>query len=386
MSVADEILINELRGAIEKASGIQIKDTSSCRKLEIWLSNRNSFVSYSTLIRFFGLSKKSYVTHNSTIDLLCRSVGFDSYKTFIDSLTKAREREQEILLDKISLNRYFLQNKPLKAVDLYISKSSSLPERYLRLAPYLSQKLMKKDRKYINAIRSLSESHIGRKNFFLLFIDEDDITRMYEYSLRKFLINDFDNDSDRAFGELYVMRKEILRNPYLKRNIYPELSTYLLKKDAHIYSRAIEFKLLSLNRTGAKQAGIFANDTTPEVIDRLNSLNDSYQILAIAGRWARALQFTRAELSPQLQEEWLMKCILALKLDRSDLEFQAPLLAYVNRFNPNLLKQPLSPLGHWPNANFNSALFLGLISGQSIDYKFYSETVGLNPFYLKNLL
>ena len=91
----DHLYLRELSSRLQKHLLIEVKEFSDCKNASEKLAKKGFVISAHTLARFFGVLKGGHRPYNTTLDLMCKFTGIDSYTAFCKDVKQKTEHANQ---------------------------------------------------------------------------------------------------------------------------------------------------------------------------------------------------------------------------------------------------------------------------------------------------
>jgi hypothetical protein len=187
--IKDDFFHQELRQAIRLKSEKRMVEFNECTLLSTHFSTQGIHVSAHTLARFFGVMETKHRPYTSTLDLLSKYIGHETYAKFCAALSENFESALFSPKESFSTGAYSLVAFELAIAEHDWKTVTDLLESVDRDHPFTYELVM-----YLgNAVRShpnkkdflhaLSQSSSGRWFYYECFVDEDDENNYYSDAL-----------------------------------------------------------------------------------------------------------------------------------------------------------------------------------------------------------
>lgn len=253
IQLKDDFYQKELQKAICRKVESQIIEFKECKNLSIKFSEFGTPISAHTLARFFGVIESEHRPYHSTLDLLCKFIGFDSYSKFRLSISDKLEYALYSPKDVFATGDY-----SLVAFELAIDASdwntmNDLLESVDRDHPFTYELVL-----YIgNAVRNhpnkkdflhaLSQSKNGRWFFYENFVDEDDENNYYSTALLEYYAKSPILLGNQIFIQCFLAVKNIYASKVVDKTTFNWIKMEGITFDQfhfHEISRILELRIL----------------------------------------------------------------------------------------------------------------------------------------------
>ena len=318
IQLKDDFYQKELQKAICRKVESQIIEFKECKNLSIKFSEFGTPISAHTLARFFGVIESEHRPYHSTLDLLCKFIGFDSYSKFCLSISDKLEYALYSPKDVFATGDYSLVAFELAINASDWSTMNDLLESVDRDHPFTYELVM-----YLgNAVRNhpnkkdflhaLSQSKSGRWFFYECFVDEDDENNYYSDALQAFYSKSPIPLGNQIFIKCFLAVKSIYAgNPILERDFkWIQLDGISFDQlHFHEISRVLELRILMdfLNKKLKNMLKIHLDLVCSEKMPHFNAswvLARTVKALSFSGIFNLALEHEsfRNELLKRFQE------------------------------------------------------------------------------------
>jgi len=225
----DNSSFDVLRNEIHETLGKKIKTAGDCLRLSMDISNKISItVNSNTLRRFFGLVKTDYSPSSTTLDILSKYCGFNSFDEFINlKIKKASLYDQNVGIYEESILNHFIslfKNTPVKEYDdptfYFLVKEIII---FLQRHPELIDKFQK----------AVAKTNNGQNFYYEQFINMDNLNSFYGKGLKYYLMEKKTTEAQ-IFGHSLLCLKSWLTADNVGVNKhYDELKKYDLAAECH---------------------------------------------------------------------------------------------------------------------------------------------------------
>lgn len=377
--------IAALRRSLEKRVGVSIDSIARCRQVEVWLRKFDIQVSYSTLSRLFGLNQNAVQPREQTLDALARAVGYQDFSTFCNRQHPRPSvlRFQNDLLFQLEV---LLTLGDVKGAVQFFLQSLEENVHHCFLALHLGKYMYAQKGEYAEEFRALAAHPLGRLYFYQFYIDEDDLTGAFAFSLKQYFLPNAQKE-EILFVRLYTLRKEVMQGKVLSTSYVDELKKAIVEvKSLHLRSRGWEILIINEWLLHGEVSKSVLDAVLMSVLSDLHGMDFQGEECAAVGRISRALLFTKSVSDWSDHFEWVTACRQVVFGAFSDLEFQSAAQRFLQQGSNFLGNQQMIYQSDWPNAYFTSQLFLQSNTAIRRNIHFFTQQLGIDERFIQNLL
>jgi hypothetical protein len=250
MSRTDTKFFVELRGRIVISAGFHITTKKDCRVLsEMIRANTGSILSEATLYRFFLLKGGNHKFYQSTLSIMARFVGFNSWDNFCKESLQNQDAlgtssmqvngfENPTILDKV------IAYEAWDIADAYFKDISNIerPEAMHELAWNIFNSLKKNPDKERTFYERFAAHPTVRASFFELASDPDSELPNYMYGIELYL------EESSRIGTKHRLRDLVYGHSLLVRKAFidKDFSRLIWRFEKHLFPELFEEALSSL--------------------------------------------------------------------------------------------------------------------------------------------
>lgn len=359
-----------LRKLLEEKVGFELTTVKSFRKLEKLLYAESIAVSYSTLNRMFNPAYQVQ-PRIETLNLLSRYLGFSDYKHFEEERNNESIKDELYFAKELELKAYILNNDFESAVSLYQDCLQYDEKLYTGLTQVLGLALFNTPDFDIKKLEYLLTQQAAPPYFMEYFVYEDDYYGHYQKALTEIDYDNHDAGSKSVFKTLFTQRKKILSGEKIDFNEFQ-----IQEDNYHLQSRFFELKLYHLLSRGEAVAD-YIMQTTHYIIRYFNESKDWYRSLFYVGRWCRALVYTHQFPLTKDIDTWPLVCLSVFYSPLDNIEFKAPVFAYLKLAEQEQLPFYFYKKNQWENAILESQLLMSLGLGNKKAAAVYSKKLNI---------
>lgn len=242
--------IENLKKKIELKLGFAVLSYHDCKKVTLRLKQDKISISPLTIARIFNLVKDTKRPYNSTLDLLTRFLGYQSFSSFVidnDDFSDSRlfHPSFEITNGSIQALELAIQQSDWKMVKRILDDFNPHKDDYefpMFLGNHVRNHPHKKD-----FIKALMEVEVGRVYFFERFVDEDDPDGYFSNALSQFCTNYRRDFGSQIFKTCFQLSKQIYHENKFNQHEWNSLEINEINiRELHFHqiSRWFELKIL----------------------------------------------------------------------------------------------------------------------------------------------
>jgi hypothetical protein len=250
----DYLYLRELSSRLQKHLLIEVKEFSDCKNASEKLAKKGFVISAHTLARFFGVLKSNHRPYNTTLDLMCKFTGIDSYTAFCKDVKQKTEHALYGPIDAFKTGPFSLitleialANEDWKSVQEIVS-NFRIDDPFKNDLVMLLGKSVRYSQKRELLLKKLIEIEHGRHLFYESYVDEDDPGGYYSHALKKYYQSSFSNSDSQLFLRCFLLSKAIYLNEPIDLTL---LKSHLFNVDLsfkelhfHEISRYLELQIL----------------------------------------------------------------------------------------------------------------------------------------------
>jgi hypothetical protein len=287
------IFTDILREKLMEISGIIVSKHKDCEGLALKISNSGNLISAHTLARFFGILPARN-TYPSTLDILAKYIGHDTFNHFIQDETRNLDRGLRMPENVFGLGAYSMgalelaieTNDTMNILELLESVDLNSPER-LKVTALLGRKV-RAARNQGELLETLISTESGRRLFYESFVDEDDPNGYFSSALESYYLQHASILNNKIFGYCFLISKRIYANKKVGQLITDFENFKLLGDLSELYfheiSRFMECQIL-MDGLSDK-----IKETYTLYIDKLLSFEEVYDAPSYAWVLARSVK------------------------------------------------------------------------------------------------
>ncbi len=348
-------MIGYLKKELEKKAGFRLDTVSAFRKFEKILYANGIQVSYSTLNRLFSETNTTIKPRVETLNLLSKYLGYRDFDDLEFSTFSEIKKDELYFKYELELKSLLLNKEYKTAIDLYLELRNELGSYHTDFTQIMGKAIFNNVDFDHSNLAYLLEKEVKAPFFLEYFVNEDDIRGHYRNALQNM---DFQSENPlekELFKSFYLCRKNLLNQKLFE---LPEVN--YLHINYHLQARY--FELLLLNKFIVTKTGLenFVLEMTEKVIELLNKYNNGLAKLVITGRWCRALCYTGTYGILCYSDDWKQQCINSFMDSHENIEFKAPIYAFL-KLNYGLnLPLDFYKTNRWENALVESEMIISM--------------------------
>ncbi len=250
----EHLYLRELSSRLQRHLLIDVKDFNDCKNASEKLRNQGLVISAHTLARFFGILKNNHNQYTSTLNLMCKFIGLDSYAIFCKDIKQRTENALFNPVDTFKTSSFTLitleialANKDWKSVQDIVNDFNINDPLKNELVMLLGKSVRHNQNKQL-LLKKLIEIEQGRILFYESYVDEDDPRGYYSRALKNYYKPRFPNYNNQLFLQCFIMSKAIYLNEVIDLTL---LNSSVLNLDVpfkklhfHEISRYLELQIL----------------------------------------------------------------------------------------------------------------------------------------------
>ena len=362
-----------LKRALENKTGLGLNSVKAYRMMEKILYEKGFFVSYSTLYRMFSVSKYQVNPRSETLNLLSRFLGYKSYEHFEEEHYSEDKYQETFFSNEIAFKGFLLNNEISAALELYEEIKEGPSEFLFEFAQILGKQLFNKENLHQKELEYLLNNEVKAPFFMEFFVYEDDPFGHFQWAIENLHRNTSDSTEQNLYTSLFTNRKKMLQGEKFE---IPEIIDQ--KLSFHLLARHYELELLKAYSIKRKDLSKYLLDKTDELIDQILLRNNEYEKLVLIGRWNRAMVYTNTYLNLKGHSEWLQLSLSAFNSSIENLEFKAPVYAFLKLCFGLELPLDFYKYNRWENAVLESQLLISKALGNQKAVESYKKILKIS--------
>ncbi|NBV08401.1 MAG: hypothetical protein EBR91_05975 [Flavobacteriia bacterium] len=278
--------IGTLKKKIELKLGFAVLSYHDCKKVTLRLKQDKISISPLTIARIFNLVNDTKRPYHSTLDLLTRFLGYESFSSFcIDTSDLVGKRlfnpSFEIVNGSFQALELACQQADWKMVKFILDEINPHKDDYE--FPMFLGNIVRNHPQRNAFIKALMEVEVGRVYFFERFVDEDDPDGYFSNALTLFCSNYRRDIGSQIFKICFQLAKQIYQENKFDVSEWRSIDQLRLNyKELHFHqiSRWFELKILfaSLDFNPLQKA----QKIVEEILEILPKFNNNDQCWIIA--------------------------------------------------------------------------------------------------------
>jgi hypothetical protein len=360
-----------LKGEVEKKIGFLLDSFKNCRRLENLLQQKGLYISYSSLARIFSIGNKTTEPRNSTLNELSVFLGYKSYEHFIKFFENSSEELEAYTRKVLELKSELFLGDRLKGLELFIDIRKNYPDHSGWLCQDIALFLFNNQQLPQKELQHLVYNGITEVNFMDYFVYEDDPFGHYEWFINHASKSDKQSQEFKNFKTLFLERKKMLRGNISEQTQIPTLN---INQSVHLFSRVLEIEVLQMAANQPKNLVDFCKEKLGHTIKLLENRHE-YDKIIVLGRFFRAACHIGIDKKIFLDNETKQFCLKAIDLNGMDLEFIAPIYAFLKNDPTLKLSLAFYQNNHWKNAQFESEMLIAKALGLKKIYNTYRKGI-----------